>query len=111
MKDRIKRFAKVGGEMVSLSAIEIIAKDLFKNDDEFICGAIAVPHDKKGEQIVLVTNKKEVNAELFVKAVQEKGISQLYIPSVFLYKEEIPVLGTGKTDFINLKKWVLEQEL
>jgi len=111
MKDRIKRFAKVGGEMVSLSAVEIIAKDLMKDNDDFICGAVAVPHDKKGEQIILVSNNREITNDAFVKAVQEKEISQLYIPSVFLYKEDIPVLGTGKTDFISLKKWVLEQHL
>ena len=109
MKDRIKRFAKVGGEMVSLSAIEIIAKDIMKDDDEFICGAIAVPHEKKGEQIILVSNSTKITNEAFVEAVQAKGVSPLHIPSVFLLKEDIPVLGTGKTDFISLKKWVLEQ--
>ena len=41
--------------------------------------------------------------------VQEKGMSELYIPSEFLYKEELPIFATGKADIPTLKKWVMEE--
>jgi acyl-[acyl-carrier-protein]-phospholipid O-acyltransferase/long-chain-fatty-acid--[acyl-carrier-protein] ligase len=106
--DRVKRFAKVGGEMVSLLAIENAARDTWK-DEEFQCGVVAVPHPSKGEQIVFTSNSKDITKEQFSKIIQQKGLSELYTPSIFLYKEEMPVLSTGKADNISLKKWVLEE--
>lgn len=106
--DRVKRFAKVGGEMVSLLAIENAARDTWK-DEEFQCGVVAVPHPSKGEQIVFASNSKDITKEQFSKIIQQKGLSELYTPSIFLYKEEMPVLSTGKADNISLKKWVLEE--
>ena len=51
----------------------------------------------------------EANKEAFAAKVQEKGMSELYIPSEFMYKEEFPIFATGKADLITLKKWVQEQ--
>ncbi len=108
MIDRVKRFAKIGGEMISLSAVEGYAKEIWTSND-FKCVAVAVPHPKKGEQIALVSNNKEASKKEFVAFCQQNGLSELYVPSVFLYKEEFPVFATGKADKITLKKWVLEQ--
>ncbi len=108
MIDRIKRFAKIGGEMISLSAVEGYAKEIWTSND-FKCVAVAAPHPKKGEQIVLISNNKEILRKEFSSFCQQKGLSELYVPSVFLYKEEFPVFATGKADKISLKKWVLEQ--
>ncbi len=106
--DRVKRFAKIGGEMVSLLAVENVARETWR-DEEFHCGVVAVPHPSKGEQIIFVSNSKEVTKEKFAAAVQAKGLSELYIPTQFMFKEEIPLFATGKADNVTLKKWVLEQ--
>ena len=106
--DRVKRFAKIAGEMISLTAVENIAHEIWKSDD-FHCGIVAIPHPKKGEQIVMVSNQKDLDKDKFSQKVQKKGMSELYIPSLFMYKEEIPIFATGKADNISLKKWVLKE--
>ncbi|MBR6412000.1 MAG: AMP-binding protein [Alphaproteobacteria bacterium] len=106
--DRIKRFAKIAGEMISLTAVENLAREIWP-DDEFHGAAVTLPHPKKGEYIVFVSNSKEANKDAFVAKVQEKGMSELYIPSEFMYKEEFPIFATGKADLVTLKKWVQEQ--
>lgn len=106
--DRVKRFVKIAGEMVSLLAVENVARETWKSED-FHCGVVAIPHPTKGEQIVFVSNSHEVSREKFASAVQAKGLSELYIPTRFMFKEEIPLFATGKADNVTLKKWVLEQ--
>lgn len=106
--DRVKRFAKIAGEMISLTAVEAIAHEIWKSD-EFHCGIVAIPHPKKGEQIVCVSNLKEASKEQFAQKVQKKGLSELYIPSMFMFKSEIPIFATGKADNVSLKKWVLKE--
>ena len=65
IKDRIKRFAKIGGEMVSLNAVhEMVCKAYEWMGAEFQYGIVAVPHESKGEQIVLVTNNNQVTQDV-----------------------------------------------
>ncbi len=106
--DRAKRFAKIGGEMISLTAVETYTKEIYK-DEDFKCVAVAVPHAKKGEQIALVSNKKEIQRKDFMDFCSKNGISELYVPSVLLYREDFPVFATGKADKVSLKKWAIEQ--
>jgi len=106
--DRVKRFAKIAGEMISLTAVENIAHEIWKTED-FHCGIVAIPHPKKGEQIVMVSNEKDLDKDKFSQKVQRKGMSELYVPSLFMYKEEIPIFATGKADNVTLKKWVLKE--
>ncbi len=106
--DRVKRFAKIGGEMISLTAVENNTKEICPYED-FKCVAVALPHPKKGEQIVLVSNNADLTRKDFIDFVTKNGLSELYVPSVLLYKEEFPVFATGKADKITLKKWAAEQ--
>ena len=106
--DRVKRFAKIAGEMISLTAVENIAVEIW-GTDEFRCGAIAIPSDKKGEQVIMVTNNKEATRAKFAEKVRAKGLSELYVPQDFMYKEELPLFATGKADNITLKKWVMKE--
>lgn len=108
IKDRIKRFAKIGGEMVSLNAVlDMVLKAYEWMGNEFNYGVVAVPHENKGEQIVLVTNNPKVEANVLHDYIKNNGMSELYLPRVILYKDEIPVLASGKTDNVSLKKMVL----
>ncbi|MBR1903766.1 MAG: AMP-binding protein, partial [Alphaproteobacteria bacterium] len=110
IKDRIKRFAKIGGEMVSLNAVHDMVIDATKEMlGEYNYGVVAVPHESKGEQIVLVTNNKDVTSALLHAYVKANGMSELYLPRVILYHDKLPVFATGKSDNVTLKKEVMEE--
>ena len=110
IKDRIKRFAKIGGEMVSLNAVQdmVIAATQSCNT-EYSYGVVAIPHESKGEQIVLVTNNKEVTSAMLHEYVRNNGMSELYLPRIILYHEHLPVFATGKADNVTLKKEVMAE--
>lgn len=110
IKDRIKRFAKIGGEMVSLNAVQDMVIDATKNmEGDFNYGVVAVPHESKGEQIVLVTNNQDVTSGLLHEYVKNNGMSELYLPRVILYHDKLPVFATGKSDNVTLKKEVMAE--
>ena len=110
IKDRIKRFAKIGGEMVSLNAVQDMVIDATKDmGTEYSYGVVAVPHESKGEQIVLVTNNEQVTSSLLHDYVKTNGMSELYLPRVILYHEKLPVFATGKSDNVTLKKEVMAE--
>ena len=110
IRDRIKRFAKIGGEMVSLNAVhEMVVKACEHSGAEYAYGVVAIPHESKGEQIVLVTNNKEVTQDVLHNYVRANGLPELYLPRVILFKESLPVFATGKADNMTLKKQVLEE--
>lgn len=109
IKDRIKRFAKIGGEMVSLNAVQEMVIAATGNTGEYNYGVVSVPHESKGEQIVLVTNNKEVTSSLLHEYVKNNGMSELYLPRIILYHEKLPVFATGKSDNVTLKKEVMEE--
>ena len=109
IKDRIKRFAKIGGEMVSLNAVSEMVCNAYADDGEYQYGVVATPHESKGEQIVLATNNPNVTQEKLHNYIKQNGMSELYLPRVVLYMEKLPVFGTGKMDNVTLKKLVLEE--
>ncbi|TBW41247.1 acyl-[ACP]--phospholipid O-acyltransferase [Siculibacillus lacustris] len=102
---RAKRFAKIGGEMVSLAAIEKFAAQLWPDAQS---AAAAVPDAKKGERIVLVTTKAGADRPSFVAAAKEAGLADLMIPAEVVIWEELPLLGTGKIDNVTLSRMVGE---
>lgn len=97
IKGRAKRFAKLGGEMVSLAAVEVIAADLWPGA---ICVVIAVPDQRKGERLILVTADASVTREAFIKGAKAKGVSELMIPAEVLVIDRVPLLGSGKPDLV-----------
>jgi acyl-CoA synthetase (AMP-forming)/AMP-acid ligase II len=104
--DRYSRFAKLGGEMVSLAAVEAELIELFNNEEyEFL--AVATPDAKKGEMISLLYNFDMDPDEVKAK-VNATKINNLLKPSKYFQVEEIPKLGSGKSDFSAAKKVTLE---
>ncbi|MBL1140537.1 MAG: acyl-[ACP]--phospholipid O-acyltransferase [Proteobacteria bacterium] len=104
--DRYSRFAKLGGEMVSLTAVEeTIRAALDKPELELV--AINVPDEKKGEKIVILI-AEEIELEDIKKAMLETKANPLMIPSEVKAVDEIPKLGSGKTDFKLAKKLTLD---
>ena len=110
IKDRIKRFAKIGGEMVSLNAVhEMVVKACESMGTDFAYGVVAVPHESKGEQVVLVTNNKKVTQDLLHTYIRNNGMSELYLPRLILYHDTLPMFATGKADNVTLKREVMEE--
>ncbi|MCL1826026.1 MAG: bifunctional acyl-ACP--phospholipid O-acyltransferase/long-chain-fatty-acid--ACP ligase [Betaproteobacteria bacterium] len=102
---RVKRFAKVAGEMVSLEAVEKLAQTA--SPDEFHA-ASSQPDAGKGEALVLFTTDGQVNRAALQKAAQQLGFSELSIPKKVVRVDELPLLGTGKTDYVTLKRMAEE---
>ena len=119
IKDRIKRFAKIGGEMVSLNAVDNMVRKAYEwmspqdksedNGEMFSYGVVAIPHESKGEQIVLVTNNRMVTQEVLHSYIKNNGMSELYLPRIILFRDKLPMFATGKADNVTLKKEVLEE--
>ncbi len=100
---RAKRFAKIAGEMVSLTVCEELASHLFP-DATF--AAIAISDDRKGEQIILCSDMEGITREALLSVAKEKGIPELAVPRSVMYLPEIPRLGTGKIDYPELSRRV-----
>ena len=110
IRDRIKRFAKVGGEMVSLNAVhETVVKALEDDGVEWAYGIVAVPHETKGEQIVLATNNKKATNDRLHAYIKQNGLPELYLPRTIVYRDSLPVFATGKADNVTLKKEVMAE--
>lgn len=99
---RLKRFSKISGEMVSLTAIEEALSGVFGPRKE--TAVMAVPDERKGEKLVLVTNSKDADLKKARDLLREKGLSDLTHPREIVYIKEIPKLGTGKPDYVKLKQ-------
>lgn len=94
--DRYSRFAKIGGEMISLGAIEGSINALLPEDTEIL--ATALPDEKRGERVVLLFSGSLVLDEL-KKLIDHSSLNPLMKPSAFVSVESIPKLGSGKSDF------------
>ena len=107
IKDRVKRFAKIAGEMVSLTAVENICRDAYAKDEELEVACVGVPDEAKGEKLVLVATRADLDLSVVSAYAKKEGFSELYVPKVFIHRESIPLLKTGKRDYISLKEEVL----
>jgi len=100
---RAKRFAKVAGEMVSLTSVEVLATDTWP---DALHAAIAIPDERKGEQIVLLTTCPEAERSALSAKAQQKGVAEICVPRRIMHAHQIPVLGTGKIDYVAAGKMV-----
>ncbi|MCX7900406.1 MAG: AMP-binding protein, partial [Methylocystis sp.] len=106
IKGRAKRFAKIGGEMVSLAAIEQLAAELWPKS---LSAAATEIDARKGERVILVTQEKGATREAFQTYAKSKGASELATPYEVIVVEKIPLLGSGKLDFAGVTKMVRER--
>ena len=103
IKGRAKRFAKIGGEMVSLAAVEMLAAELWPN---YVSAVVAVPDERKGERLILVTDKHGATRADFQAYARSKHASELMSPAQIIILDKLPLLGSGKPDLQALQKLV-----
>ena len=100
---RVKRFAKIGGEMVSLTAVEGLASAVWPEARHAV---VSVPDSRKGEKLVLVTDRKDADVARLAEWARSHGAPELAVPKKIMRVGEVPVLGTGKTDYVAIQQMV-----
>ncbi len=98
---RIKRFAKVAGEMVSLEVVEKIAAQTSPSAQH---GASTQIDEKRGENIVLFTTDNTLTREHLQEIAKTNGYPDLAVPRKIIHVDALPLLGTGKVDHVSLKR-------
>lgn len=110
VRGRMKRFAKVSGEMVSLTAVEDALAGAFPEYGvRFQCAVIAKPDSGKGEKLIAVSNEKKLNLKEIREALKAAGHSNLCVPREVVFVKEIPKLGTGKVNHRELTRQLAEE--
>jgi acyl-[acyl-carrier-protein]-phospholipid O-acyltransferase/long-chain-fatty-acid--[acyl-carrier-protein] ligase len=104
---RLKRFAKVSGEMVSLTAVEDVLASAFPNYGlKFAIAVVAKTDEGKGEKLIAATNEARLTIDEVRTAIRNRGLSNLAVPREIKVVHEIPRLGTGKINHRELEKIV-----
>jgi acyl-[acyl-carrier-protein]-phospholipid O-acyltransferase / long-chain-fatty-acid--[acyl-carrier-protein] ligase len=105
IRGRLKRFAKVSGEMVSLTAVEDALAGAFPQYGlRCQVAVVARPDEGRGEALIAVTNEPKLQIEEIRAAVKAKGLGNLCVPREIKVVREIPKLGTGKVNHRELAK-------
>jgi acyl-[acyl-carrier-protein]-phospholipid O-acyltransferase/long-chain-fatty-acid--[acyl-carrier-protein] ligase len=106
IKGRAKRFAKIAGEMISFAAVEALASELWP---DALSAVASVPDARKGERLIMVTQKKDPTRSEFQAFARSRGATEIMVPAEIIYMEKMPVLGTGKIDNMAITKLVKER--
>jgi acyl-[acyl-carrier-protein]-phospholipid O-acyltransferase/long-chain-fatty-acid--[acyl-carrier-protein] ligase len=106
IRGRLKRFAKVGGEMVSLAVVENVASTLWRDHEH---AAAVLPDSRKGEQIVLLTTNPSADRSDYIRWARDHGVNELAYPRKLYVVDSIPLLGTGKMDIGGVQKLAAER--
>ena len=104
IKGRAKRFAKVAGEMVPLGVVEDLAAKAFPAGAHAV---VAIPDARRGEQLVLVTDTAAVTRAGLAAAAREAGMPEIFVPRAIARVAAVPVLGTGKIDYVEVLRLAL----
>lgn len=98
---RVKRFAKIGGEMVSLSAVEGLVNAVWPEARHAV---VSIPDSRKGEKLVLITDRGDADVARLAEWARSHGAPELAVPKKIMRVAEVPVLGTGKTDYVRIQE-------
>lgn len=103
IEGRSSRFSKIGGEMISHTAVEqALARVIPPQKDEQDC-VIGVPSVEKGEELVLLTTR-HLDREDLRSQLSASGVPNLWIPRCVLRVDHLPILGSGKLDLSNCRR-------
>ncbi len=103
IEGRAKRFAKVGGEMVPLDAVEEFVRQVWARADHAVLSGL---EDEGGEALVLVTEKDDPQRRELTRKAQEKGFPELWVPKKVVHHDKLPRLGTGKVDYQKVRETI-----
>ena len=103
---RAKRFAKIAGEMVSLALTEAISSAVWPDAQHAV---ISIPDTRRGEQLVLVTTHNDATRDALSSYVTENGLSALTAPAHIIIVSKMPLLGSGKTDYTEVKNMATQK--
>src|SRR6185312_16175976 len=103
---RAKRFAKIGGEMVSMTAAEALAGELWPDAKHAV---LAVPDPRKGEALVLLTTQQDADRRALHQHARARGVTELFVPRTVQVIPAMPLLGTGKMDYPAVQRLLPEQ--
>ena len=107
---RLKRFAKISGEMVSLTAVEEALAGAFPQyGQRCMVAVLSRADEEKGERLVAVANDSRVTVEDLRQAILRRGLPPLCVPRELVYLRELPLLGTGKVNYRELGRWLEER--
>jgi acyl-[acyl-carrier-protein]-phospholipid O-acyltransferase/long-chain-fatty-acid--[acyl-carrier-protein] ligase len=101
IKDRAKRFAKIGGEMVSMTVGEALAHSVWPDDTHAV---VALADARKGERLMLVTSRAATDLQELLQAAQAQGIPEIMVPRVIHSVPHMPRLGSGKVDYAEVQR-------
>jgi len=102
---RLKRFVKIGGEMVSLVKIESVLERLLPEDTH--CCVVEVPDAIKGAKLVAVVT--EIVDEKSIAKKMAENLPKIAIPKIFHVMDELPKMGSGKIDFRSITEMTRAQ--
>ncbi len=108
IRGRAKRFAKIAGEMVSLAVVENCATAIWPDNQHV---AITRPDAKKGELIILISDFADADRSTLMTWAQSHGVPELAVPRKIVFVPTIPVLGSGKVDFVSAAKMLEDKAL
>jgi acyl-[acyl-carrier-protein]-phospholipid O-acyltransferase/long-chain-fatty-acid--[acyl-carrier-protein] ligase len=106
IKGRAKRFAKIAGEMVSLAAVEVMAAEVWPNALSVV---VSIPDARKGERLVLLTQEKTAARDALLRHAKLKGAPELSVPADIMIVDAVPLLGSGKPDYVAAKELALQR--
>ena len=111
IRGRMKRFAKISGEMVSLTAVEDALAGAFPHYGLRMATAVVTrPDEDKGEALICCTNEPKLTLAEIRDAIKAKGLSNLCVPKEIAVVKEIPKLGTGKVNHRELQAMVVSNK-
>ncbi len=103
IKGRAKRFAKIAGEQVSLASVEQLVAELWPDET---LAVVAAPDPRKGERLVLITTKPGATRAEVQAWLRIKGASEIMAPASVVVLDALPLLGSGKVDYVKLNEIV-----
>jgi len=103
IRGRSKRFAKIGGEMISLTATEQLINDIWPDAQHVV---VFIPDERKGEQLVLMTTQENATSKNLIALA--KGVASINLPKKLILVESVPVMATGKINYIAATELALE---
>lgn len=104
---RAKRFAKFGGEMISLTAVEEVINECWA---DFIHAVVLIQGGPRGETLALITTRKEMKRDELRQKLSEMGLAEIAVPKKIVYIQDMPLLATGKVDYVRLEELLKEED-